>query len=314
VAEGYLPQAAETAGSDEIGRVQTAMQKMLGNLRVSISRIQEVTTTLASSSEELSVTAASLEQGSTEQSSRIVQSSTAITQMSQTTIEVAHNSTQTSHAAGEMKKIADEGRSVMHGTVDELNSFNRMVQDATAKMTNLGEKSQAISEVVILIKDIADQINLLALNAAIEAARAGDNGRGFAVVAESVRHLAERATAATNEISATVHDMLGHIDSSVNHMQEERAAVGRVVTRVDSTLEAIEAIAGHVERVNDMIQRIAVAAEEQSATSDDISRNMEGIASITSALHGSCSDIRSSSDSLAQLANDLSTQTSWFKL
>jgi methyl-accepting chemotaxis protein len=314
IARGDLAVEIDTTNKDEIGKVQLAMAEMVENLRGMVGKIKGATDTVANSSEELSATVIYLERGTDQQTSRIDQSATAITEMTQTTGEVARNSADTSNVAVNMKNIAERGKQAMTVTVQELGGFVESVIEAAGQVESLGQQSEEISNVVTLINDIADQTNLLALNAAIEAARAGDHGRGFAVVAGNVRDLAERTSTATKEIYETVKAMQSSVQSSVSLMQEERESVARVQGQVQQTLSAIDEIVSYVEQVTDMVQRIAVAAEEQSATSEDVSKNMDGIFQIAKELRTSFSDIKSSSGSLSHLATDLNTMVGWFRV
>ncbi len=314
VANGDLSCDMTTNSRDEVGKVQEAVGLMVVNLRQIVGKIVGATSSLASSSEELSATAHALEQSSIEQSSMVEQSSTAMTEMTQTIGEVAQNSTETSTTAEQMRVVAENGKSAMHQTAQELNRFADTVKTSALEVESLGQQSEEISSVVTLIRDIADQTNLLALNAAIEAARAGDQGRGFAVVADSVRKLAESTTAATEDISRTVKTMQTGVSKSVLSMQQERQAIEKLLEHIGSTLGAIDLIVQSVEQVTGRVHRIAVAAEEQSATSCEISNSMESIHQISRELRLSFGDIKKSSEDLSGLANDLNSMVTWFKV
>lgn len=314
IADGNLTCSKKEQSKDEIGLVQRSMCKMIDNLRGIVGKMKTSTSTLASSSEELSATADVLEKGSHQQTSQVEQSATAMTEMSQTTLDMAKNASHTSEAAQEMKKIAMKGKDAMHRTVQELQKFTDMVNVSASKVESLGQKSGEIDEIITLIKGIADQTNLLALNAAIEAARAGEQGRGFAVVADEVRKLAERTTSATNDISNTVKAMQAEVADSVNFMRQERESVGMVLGHVNSTLKSIDGIVEYVGEVADMVQRIAAATEEQSAASEDVSHNMESISEITRQLGNSIGEIKRASRDLSKLAAELNSTAGWFKV
>ncbi|MBI5140674.1 MAG: methyl-accepting chemotaxis protein [Nitrospirae bacterium] len=314
VADGNLKTEIATDSSDEIGVVQSSMARMVGNLREMIGSLGGAIEGLASSSDELSTTAASLENGAATQTDQVEHAATAITQMSQTSDDMSRNAADTSEAAKRMKDAAIHGKNAMDMTARELAKFADTFKNSAGKVEGLGHKSEEINKIVDLIKEIAEQTNLLALNAAIEAARAGDQGKGFAVVADNVRQLAERTTEATGDISKTVHDMQLTAAESADFMRMERDNVAKVLEYVTSTQKANEEMVASVERVTDMVQRIAVASEEQSSVSKDIAQHMEEIASVTKHLGSAVGEIKRSSDNLAALASSLNSMAAWFKV
>ncbi|TAN41119.1 MAG: methyl-accepting chemotaxis protein [Nitrospirae bacterium] len=314
VANGNLTSEIYARPADEIGTVQSSMCKMVDNLKEMAGKIRSATDKLSDRSEELSATATSLDKGSMDHNAQVEQVATAMTEMSQTTFDMARNASDTALASQRMKKTAIQGKEAMDITVAKLTGFADTVKESAVKVESLGRKSEEISNIVALIKDIADQTNLLALNAAIEAARAGEQGRGFAVVADSVRQLAERTSSATGEIGKTVTAMQTEVSESVNFMKVERETIVLVLEHVKGTLQAIDGIVSDVEHVTDMVQRIATATEEQSAVSGEVSQNMDNIAAITKHLSDSIAGIKGTAEELSKVASDLNLMAGWFKV
>jgi len=313
IADGDLSVEVTSNRTDECGRVLHATGKMVASLRRVLSRTQDVTQTLASSSEELSATATNLEQGAEQQRQGMEQAAAAVGEMSSTTQEVAANSIETARAAERMQTLAQAGKLAMHDTVEQLGRYAAEVHLASDTVEGLGRQSGEIGEVVDLIRDIADQTNLLALNAAIEAARAGEQGRGFAVVADSVRQLAEKTVAAIGDIARTVQNIQSGVQTSVGMMQTQRHSVEAVLAQVRGSLTAMDEMADEVGRVSDRVHQIAVAAEQQAANTEEMSRTMEDIAGVADSLRQSFGEVQSSAVTLARMASDLENLLGWFQ-
>lgn len=202
----------------------------------------------------------------------------------------------------------------MNSTTKDLFQFVNIVHQSAQQIESLGKNSQAIGEVVDLIRDIADQTNLLALNATIEAARAGESGRGFAVVADNVRQLAHRTIESSNAIADTVKGMRDEVASSVGYMKKEREAIDAIIKQIECSQQSMEQIVLCVEEVFSMVHYIASANEKQSATAGDINTAMVGIHGVTEELVISVGKIKDTSRGFDRLADNLQQMVGWFRL
>ena len=157
----------------------------------------------------------------------------------------------------ETNQIADEGAKTILESVTTVNAVAERFGTAAQQVSRLGDKTQTITSIVKVIKEIADQTNLLALNAAIEAARAGDSGRGFAVVADEVRKLAERTTASTTEIGQTISTIQAESALVSSTMSEGLGSVEHVVDLAKHAGASIKRIQVDSQRVVDVIRELS---------------------------------------------------------
>ncbi len=311
---GDLTQDVPVLSEDEVGTMAQGFNRMMEDLRRIAGQIKGMTNTLASSSEEVSATTETLSKGAKEQSRQTEQAAAAITEVSQTVMDVAKNASEASNSSKDMSRIAGEGRKKVEDTVAGMHGIAGTVKEAATTVGELGKASKEIGAIINTINDIADQTNLLALNAAIEAARAGESGRGFAVVADEVRKLAERTGKATKEIATMIEKIQEETARSVSGMQTGIVEVEKGVALAEEARSALERIVAASAVSTDMIQRIAVAAEEQSAATEQMSSNMEGIANVTRETESSIEQIRVTVADLSRMAGQLNDSTSWFRI
>ncbi|OEU68622.1 MAG: chemotaxis protein [Desulfovibrio sp. S3730MH75] len=237
--------------------------------------------------------------GSDFQKQRIAETATAMEEMNATVLEVARNATETNQDTEETKDKANEGQQVVQGTIESMVRIQTQTNELEELMDKLNTQSTDIGNVIGVINDIADQTNLLALNAAIEAARAGEAGRGFAVVADEVRKLAEKTIGATDEVEKSIALIQKLAKQNISGMQTAVKAIGEATEHSRSSGEVLAEIVELAGNAAGQVQSIATAAEQQSATSEEINRSIGEIDSMTE-------DNAKSSMRAAEGAKDLS--------
>ncbi|WP_374281046.1 methyl-accepting chemotaxis protein [Desulfovibrio sp.] len=256
-----------------------AQNTAIAQTAVEVSQVAE---SIATASQQLSRQVAHSSQGAREQRGRVSDTANAVEEMNATILEVARSASATSENAERAKHKAQDGAKLVEEVGVAVESIRAEAGQMTDSMRRLGEQAQGIGAIMGVISDIADQTNLLALNAAIEAARAGDAGRGFAVVADEVRKLAEKTAHATTEVRTAISGIQSGTNTAAAQMDAAAERVAEATGLAQRSGEALAEIVEMVESAGDQVRSIATAAEQQSATSEEINRAVSSISVIAS--------------------------------
>ncbi|UTA46541.1 methyl-accepting chemotaxis protein [Simiduia sp. 21SJ11W-1] len=300
---GDFSQPLSSNRVDELGKLTRNLESMRSEIVSIIAAVQDTSKALTKASANINETASEIAQHTGQTEHYTDQVSTAINEMSATVQEVAGNAAGAAEAAQAADSNAKSGLTVMQQTIAAINSLSAEVDNIAQAMDKLENDTSSVGTVLGVIKGIAEQTNLLALNAAIEAARAGEQGRGFAVVADEVRGLAQRTQESTAEIQQIIETVQSGAASAVKAMRDGQDKTNATVDLAGQAGDSIRAITDAVSRIRDMNTQIATAAEEQSYASDEIARNVSGMAELAQNAHASA---RRSTE----IANNLDTTSS----
>ena len=277
IAAGDLTVTLEAKTDDEFGNLAEDVNGIISAMKEVLRKIAGKTAYILKDATNLTMHGKSVSQKVDKDLERTTAAATATEEMSFTIGDIARNVNTASQSAENAKDISARGKDIIGETVSSIAEVNGQIGNASVKVRDLAVHSKKIDEIVLLIKDIADQTNLLALNAAIEAARAGEHGRGFAVVADEVGKLAQRTSNATSDIN----NILGSIHSGVveaTGMMDLAVGKANTTSQLARKLEeSFMEINISFQKVSDMIREVVTTTEEQSATATEISNNLSGI-------------------------------------
>jgi methyl-accepting chemotaxis protein len=307
VSTGNLTTHIEVTGTDEPAQLMAALRSMQGNLRDTIVAIAESSNQLASASEELSTVTEDSSRGLHQQNIEIEQAATAITRMTAAAEDVARNAVSTADATRASDQTAQQGRQQVLQTVDAIGELANGVSATADEVEDLAARVRDISQVLDVIRTVAEQTNLLALNAAIEAARAGEAGRGFAVVADEVRSLAHRTQRSTQEIEQLVSAIEQGTDQAVNAMQNSNTRARDTLGVAQLAGQALDQIASSFSQINERNLVIASAAEQQAQVARVVDINLSNIRDLASQTAAGATQTSAASQELSRLAVSLNS-------
>ncbi len=300
------------AGSKEsliglLGGMQTTLKGI-------IAKVSHSTEELSNSADSIAQIAEQTAQFATDQQTSTQTMAAAIEEL---VVSISHLSDNATHA-DELSKVSantlEEGSGVIKETLGSIENISTTVGDAASTISELNGHTQQISEIIGVIRGIADQTNLLALNAAIEAARAGEQGRGFAVVADEVRNLASRSAASTQQITGMISKIQSGADASIRSMENTVNNVSRGVTLANQTGQAIASIQDHASNLTGLMGEISHTLREQSTAANEVVSTVGNITSLSEQSGDAARHVSQEAAKLKQLSRVLRQEMGHFKL
>lgn len=328
IAKGDLTLRLKVDSNDEIGQLSVQFNRFVENLQNIITNIAEHSKTMDSSSDQLLNIATYLSTGIGQTSDMAGNVSESSQKMSENLNNAASTMEESSESVSMVASMAEEMAvsitEITHSTQKSKDISEKAVlqsNQAADKMSALGRAAQEIGKIVETITDISEQTNLLALNATIEAARAGEAGKGFAVVAGEIKNLAAQTAGATLDIKKQIEEVQTTTASTLNEINEIKDVINGVNQIAATISSAVAEQSSTTREIAQNIAQTALGIENVSATvsmstsaAQEITKDIERVNSETVQMAVSSNKIKSSAESLKNMAAKLDLLIGEFKV
>src|SRR5690625_2287950 len=329
-------------GKDEIGQLSKAANTLKNNMNQVLKKVSQAAQAVQISSEGLNTGSKEVKVGSEQMVITMEELATGAESQSNSAqhltenmndfvISINHSQQKGEEIATSTKNVlalTSEGSELMEASVEQMKRIDTLVSNAVNQVKGLEQKSNNISQLVNVVRDIAEQTNLLALNAAIEAARAGEHGKGFAVVADEVRKLAEGVDNSVQEITNIVQTIQIETDDVVHSLTDGYEEVKEGIVQLDKTGESFQTIdksitsmVNNIQNISDELkiitndsQQMNELINEIAAVSEEAAAGVEQSSASTEQTSSSMDEISQSASNLAHLSKELNDEINLFKI
>jgi methyl-accepting chemotaxis protein len=304
----------EVLTADALGSTLHSINRMRSGLNSIFSQLSQIGAQVSAAATQLAASAESAAGAADDQHHQADQVAATLTQMACSVAEVARHTSMASQSAGAATASVRQGDESVAATTAKMAEISSQSAAVAQTIDKLVRDSDQIGRAASLIQAISSQTNLLALNAAIEAARAGEHGKGFSVVASEVRKLAEQSSAATSEIEGMVSTIQSQARDALGCSQSERASIAKGVELSESTRQFFGRILESVHTVETMMEQIAAATTQQSAATDELNRNLQGIVQLVARSAAMAHESSAACVDLSKLSEEMHRQIAEFRL
>ncbi len=307
IAEGDLDvESLDESGSDELAKMNTAINVMVGTLREVLDQIKNTNKSVQTTISDIQTSTVQQRHGVEEQATAISEISTTINQLKTTSKQSATIAQRVLEDSERSVEVSKEGLSFNEKVVASMSQIRDQMENIAESIMSLSEKSQQIVDIVATVNDLAQQSNFLALNASIEAAKAGEHGKGFAVVAMEVRNLAEQSQGATAQIRNILGEIQGTMNSAVLVTENGTQKVTDGVGLIQRTGEVIHQLADVVNQGASSARQISASASQQSLGVDQIAQAINSINKSMTEATASAKNLEGAAGGLIEVGNKMS--------
>lgn len=300
-ADADLTQRLPASSLAELNQIASAFNRFQARLGETVTETRAAAAALAPVAQRLETGAEGALTCLRDQRADLEMVASAAQELGASAEEIARNTRLGADAAEGAAGKVTQGLALMGETNRSMSGLLAQIEGAASTVRDLGDSSRHITQVVNVIREIAEQTNLLALNAAIEAARAGEHGRGFAVVADEVRQLATRTQKSTEEIQDMIERLRRAADDAVGRMQASVDDAETTMERTANVNGGLHAIETAVREIVERAAENASATQQQSAVVEEIASNLQRASDALQTLLDTLGEVGVEADRLAEL-------------
>jgi methyl-accepting chemotaxis protein len=324
--KNYAGRVPETS-RDEMGRLGRSLNELLAVIEAGQSaleaanralhrqadQIAEATNVLGSAATEIVASTTQLTGAASETAASVTQTSTTVAEVRQTAELSNQKARSVAESAQNAAQVSQTGRAATEEALGGMKRIRQQMDSIADSMVRLSEQTQAISQIISTVDDLAAQSNILAVNAAIEAAKAGEQGKGFAVVAREVKNLAEQSKQATNQVRAILHDIQRATSAAVMATEQGAKVVEAGAAQSTQAGDALLSMTGSVTEAARAASQILASHQQQFIGIEQVASAMESIKQSTAQNLASARQLETSARHLGDLGHKLRELTEHYK-
>ncbi|TMP41043.1 methyl-accepting chemotaxis protein [Pseudoalteromonas citrea] len=312
--EGNLSKRLQVIGNDEISELATWFNQFLNSINVLVKDIQYNAHSLNDAAHHFETQISDIRTQCHNQSDTANQAAHNTESVNNMAHIVSQNCQESLSEIAQTDECTHTGNQLIGNTVTQVAQLNSSLSGSAAAMSQLESESNNITNILSVIRGIAEQTNLLALNAAIEAARAGEQGRGFAVVADEVRTLAQRSHDATQEIEQVLTKLIDQTRAVSEKMTQSVSASNDAITQSEQAHQAFDDIANSVTKVKALITTIAQEASQQGVSASETHNQIQRVTASVAQVSQSTDSLSEGATQLVDLADGLDNLVGRFRI
>lgn len=307
---GDLTVSLSMKRKDEIGRLVSSFNQMIGNLRELVGQSREVAVQVLSSVETMSSISSDsarvsgdvagaiseVASGAASQATEVEDSVESVRQLTDRITRTADKTKELLNSAAAMKELSESGIKAINDLNIKNEQTNRITADVAEKINELNMYAKNIDKIILVLRNIAEQTNLLSLNAAIEAARAGEAGKGFAVVADEIRKLAEQSNRHTKDIQAQLNTIYKQAQGSAELVGAAENIIMEQNRRVAQTTELFEKISAMTSEMTENIVTAGEMIDDMNTFKGKVLNSMENISAVSEQVSASTQEVSASTE------------------